>query len=131
MSDDAPLLVEESGGVAWLSDLVNGDAFTGSSSTPAAVAGYPSLTVPAGQLRGGLAAHIASGHRRDASSVCAATSARSSASALSGTSGEWPMNVWSLLLTKRGSCHAGALGSDASTTFHSSAPRPDGAARIL
>jgi amidase len=45
-------LVAPTGGPAWLSDLVNGDAFTGSSSTPAAVAGYPSLTVPAGFLRG-------------------------------------------------------------------------------
>jgi len=30
----------------------NGDAFTGSSSTPAAVAGYPSVTVPCGWLHG-------------------------------------------------------------------------------
>jgi amidase len=45
-------LVAPTGGVAWLSDLVNGDAFTGSASTPAAVAGYPHLTVPAGDLHG-------------------------------------------------------------------------------
>jgi len=31
---------------------VNGDHFTGASSTPAAVAGYPSITVPAGQAFG-------------------------------------------------------------------------------
>ena len=31
---------------------MNGDSFTGSSSTLAAVAGYPSITVPAGMLRG-------------------------------------------------------------------------------
>ena len=37
---------------AWLTDLVNGDSFTGSSSRPAAVAGYPSITVPAGTLHG-------------------------------------------------------------------------------
>jgi amidase len=33
---------------AWTTDLVNGDHFLGASSTPAAVAGYPSVTVPAG-----------------------------------------------------------------------------------
>ena len=31
---------------AWLIDLVNGDHFLGASSTPAAVAGYPNITVP-------------------------------------------------------------------------------------
>jgi amidase len=45
-------LVAPTGGPAWLIDLVNGDSFTGSSSTPAAVAGYPSVTVPAGSWRG-------------------------------------------------------------------------------
>jgi amidase len=33
---------------AWTTDLVNGDHYLGGSSTPAAVAGYPSITVPAG-----------------------------------------------------------------------------------
>jgi amidase len=37
---------------AWPIDLINGDHFTGSSSTPAAVAGYPSITVPVGAVRG-------------------------------------------------------------------------------
>jgi amidase len=37
---------------AWTADLVNGDHFVGSSSTPAAVAGYPSVTVPAGSAFG-------------------------------------------------------------------------------
>jgi amidase len=46
------LLVAPTGGPAWLTDLINGDAITGSSSTPAAVAGYPSITVPAGTLQG-------------------------------------------------------------------------------
>jgi amidase len=41
-----------SGGPAWMTDLVNGDHFGGSSSTPAAVAGYPSITVPAGDVHG-------------------------------------------------------------------------------
>jgi amidase len=35
-------------GPAWPTDLVNGDHATGAGSTPAAVAGYPSITVPAG-----------------------------------------------------------------------------------
>jgi amidase len=33
---------------AWLIDPANGDSFGGSSTSPAAVAGYPSITVPAG-----------------------------------------------------------------------------------
>jgi amidase len=37
---------------AWTTDLVNGDHFLGGSSTPAAVAGYPSVTVPAGFAHG-------------------------------------------------------------------------------
>jgi amidase len=32
----------------WTTDLVNGDHFLTGSSTPAAVAGYPNITVPAG-----------------------------------------------------------------------------------
>jgi amidase len=45
-------LVAPTQGTTWLIDLVNGDSFGGSSSTPAAVAGYPSITVPMGQFRG-------------------------------------------------------------------------------
>jgi amidase len=41
-------IVAPTGSPAWTTDLVNGDHFLGSSSTPAAVAGYPSVTVPAG-----------------------------------------------------------------------------------
>jgi amidase len=41
-------LVAPTGGPPWTTDLVNGDHFLGASSTPAAVSGYPSLTVPAG-----------------------------------------------------------------------------------
>jgi amidase len=37
---------------AWVTDLVNGDHFTGASASPAAVAGYPSITVPAGFASG-------------------------------------------------------------------------------
>ena len=45
-------LVSLTNGPAWLTDPVNGDAYTGGSSSPAAVAGYPSVTVPAGEYRG-------------------------------------------------------------------------------
>jgi amidase len=41
-------IVAPTGNPAWPTDLVNGDHFTGSSSTPAAVAGYPSVSVPMG-----------------------------------------------------------------------------------
>jgi amidase len=37
---------------AWPIDQINGDHFIGASSTPSAVAGYPSITVPAGFVRG-------------------------------------------------------------------------------
>jgi amidase len=42
-------IVAPTGSPAWLTDPVNGDAFLGSSSAPAAVAGYPAITVPMGQ----------------------------------------------------------------------------------
>jgi amidase len=45
-------IVAPTGSPAWPIDLVNGDHFLGASSTPAAVAGYPSITVPAGQVYG-------------------------------------------------------------------------------
>jgi amidase len=45
-------LVAPTGGPAWISDFVDGDHVTGSASTPAAVAGYPSVTVPSGELDG-------------------------------------------------------------------------------
>jgi amidase len=41
-------LVMPTGGPAFKIDLINGDHFTGGSSTPAALAGYPAITVPAG-----------------------------------------------------------------------------------
>ena len=37
---------------AWVIDLVNGDHSVGGSSRPAAVSGYPSVTVPAGFVFG-------------------------------------------------------------------------------
>ncbi|HDT12730.1 MAG TPA: amidase [Candidatus Aminicenantes bacterium] len=39
-------------GPAHLTDLVNGDSFSGSSSSPAAVAGYPTITLPGGYAFG-------------------------------------------------------------------------------
>ena len=41
-------LVAPTGSPAWTTDLVQGDHFTTASSTPAAQAGYPIVTVPAG-----------------------------------------------------------------------------------
>jgi amidase len=41
-------LVAPTGSPAWTIDLVNGDHFLGASSSPAAVAGYPNVTVPMG-----------------------------------------------------------------------------------
>ena len=45
-------LVAPTQGPAWLIDLVNGDSDAGGCSTPAAVAGYPHVTLPLGQVRG-------------------------------------------------------------------------------
>ena len=45
-------IVAPTGGPAWPTDLLNGDHFTGGSSTPAAVAGYPNVQVPAGYVYG-------------------------------------------------------------------------------
>src|SRR5450432_1098160 len=45
-------LVGPTGGPAWLTDLIAGDHFEGGSSTPAAVAGYPNINVPAGYVYG-------------------------------------------------------------------------------
>ena len=45
-------LVAPTEGPAWMTDLINGDHFSGGCSTPAAVAGYPHITLPAGYLFG-------------------------------------------------------------------------------
>ncbi|MEW6758552.1 MAG: amidase [Acidobacteriota bacterium] len=50
--DRLDALVALTSGPAHLTDPVNGDSWSGSSSSPAAVAGYPAVTVPAGQVMG-------------------------------------------------------------------------------
>jgi amidase len=45
-------ILAPTGSPAWVIDLVNGDHFVMSSSTAPAVAGYPAITVPAGQAWG-------------------------------------------------------------------------------
>ena len=45
-------MVTLTSGPAWLIDTVNGDSDTGGCSSPAAIAGYPHITVPAGLYRG-------------------------------------------------------------------------------
>jgi len=45
-------LVAPTSCLAWLTDYINGDSGNGGCSTPAAVAGYPHITVPAGLVHG-------------------------------------------------------------------------------
>lgn len=45
-------LVAPTGGPAWLTDFIKGDAESGSFTSAAAVAGYPHITVPAGFVHG-------------------------------------------------------------------------------
>ncbi len=51
-ADNLDAILGPTGGPAWVTDLVNGDHFGGSSSAFAAVAGYPNITVPAGFIHG-------------------------------------------------------------------------------
>jgi amidase len=46
--DKLDALLAPTGGAAWMTDLVTGDHTEGGSSSPAAVAGYPDITVQAG-----------------------------------------------------------------------------------
>ena len=50
--DDLDAIVAPTGSPAWTTDLVNGDHFLGASSGPAAIAGYPLISVPAGDAFG-------------------------------------------------------------------------------
>ncbi|MGB7763733.1 MAG: amidase family protein, partial [Candidatus Acidiferrales bacterium] len=45
-------LIAPTAGPTWVTDLVDGDHDTGGSSSPAAVAGYPNINVPAGFIFG-------------------------------------------------------------------------------
>jgi len=45
---DLDAIVAPTEGPAWTTDLINGDRFVMGSSSPAAIAGYPSITVPMG-----------------------------------------------------------------------------------
>ena len=45
-------IVAPTGGPAWVTDLITGDHFLGGSSTFAAVAGYPNISVPLGYVSG-------------------------------------------------------------------------------
>jgi amidase len=45
-------IVLPTGAPAWTTDLVNGDHYIGGNSSPAACAGYPAITVPAGFVHG-------------------------------------------------------------------------------
>ena len=52
--NNVDFLIAPTRGPAWVSDLVNGDSFNGSIGfgSPAAIAGYPHLTVPMGAIEG-------------------------------------------------------------------------------
>ena len=49
---DLNAIIGPTGGPAWKTDLTNGDNFAVSSSSPAARAGYPNITVPMGYIDG-------------------------------------------------------------------------------
>ncbi len=49
---DLDAIIAPTGGPSWCIDLINGDNFGGGSSSPAAWAGYPNITVPAGYIEG-------------------------------------------------------------------------------
>ena len=51
---DLDAIFSLTGSPPWTTDLVNGDHFLFGSSTPAAVAGYPNITVPGGFTHGEL-----------------------------------------------------------------------------
>jgi amidase len=50
--DKLDAVIAPTDGPAWPTDWINGDHYTGGSSSPAARAGYPSITVPAGFIHG-------------------------------------------------------------------------------
>lgn len=51
-AENLDAIVAPTGGTAWKTDLINGDNYGVHSSSPAAIAGYPSITVPMGSIDG-------------------------------------------------------------------------------
>ncbi len=49
---EVDLIIAPTGGPAWFTDWINGDHFLGASSSAAARAGYPNITVPMGFVHG-------------------------------------------------------------------------------
>ena len=47
---DLDAIIAPTGGPAWKTDLINGDSYHLGSSSPAAMAGYPNITVPMGNI---------------------------------------------------------------------------------
>ena len=45
-------VIAPTNGPSWVTDWVNGDSFGLSSSSPAAISGYPSATIPMGEIHG-------------------------------------------------------------------------------
>lgn len=45
-------IIAQTNGPAWTIDWVNGDHFSGGSSSPAAISGYPNVTIPMGYIHG-------------------------------------------------------------------------------
>jgi len=45
-------IIAPSGGPSWIIDLLHGDHYSGGTSSPAAVSGYPNITVPLGYIFG-------------------------------------------------------------------------------
>lgn len=45
-------IIAQTNGPAWTIDWINGDHFSGGSSSPAAISGYPNITVPMGFVHG-------------------------------------------------------------------------------
>jgi amidase len=45
-------IIAQTNGPAWTIDWINGDHFSGGSSSPAAISGYPNITVPMGYVEG-------------------------------------------------------------------------------
>jgi amidase len=51
-ANNLDVIIGPTGSPAWTTDLINGDHFIGSSSSLAAISGYPNITVPMGQVHG-------------------------------------------------------------------------------